>query len=235
MNEAVIKFKKSIFTVDTFDDAGESVLAEIFKYREYRRADEVIISARSEEYIVDAGAHLGFFALYARALNPSVKIVCLEPNEKNFLILQDNISRNNVKKIIELNIGLAPESGKRNFSISNDSHDSKMIGDRGDSFDEFYSKQTKSLADLITSHKIKKIALLKMDIEGVEFEIIKKTNDDVYESISNIIMEYHDYAKDSHRIIEKILRQKGFSVEIFPSKFEKKLGFIFARNKRIKK
>ncbi len=235
MKEAVIKFKQSIFTVDTCDEAGQSVLAEIFKYREYRRADEAIISASDDEYIVDAGAHFGFFALYARALNPDVQIICLEPNEKNFLILQNNISKNKIKKINALNIGLSSKSGKRKFTVSNDSHDSKMVGDNEEFEGGFYSKQTESLANLVVDNKIKKIALLKMDIEGAEFEIIKNAHDNDFDSVLNIVMEYHNCEKDSYRIIEQNLRQKGFSVEIFPSKFDNKLGFIFARNKRIKK
>lgn len=234
MNETVIKFKQSTFTVDTCDEAGQSVLAEIFKYREYRRVDEVIMSASDDEYIIDAGAHFGFFALYARVLNPDVQIICLEPNENNFLILKNNIIRNKLKKITALNIGLSSKFGKRKFTVSNDSHDSKMVGDNEEFEGEFYSKQTESLANLVVDNKIKKIALLKMDIEGAEFEIIKNAHDDDFGSVSNIIMEYHNYSKDSHRIIEQCLRQKGFSVEIFPSKFDNKLGFIFARNKRIK-
>lgn len=234
MNEAVIKFKQSIFTVDTCDEAGQSVLAEIFKHHEYRRADDVIISATTSEYIVDAGAHFGFFALYARALNPHVKIICLEPNEKNFSILESNISKNKVTKITSLNCGLASISGERKFTISDDSHDSKMIGEDDEFEGEFYSKQVISLPDLMIDNKIKKIALLKMDIEGAEFEIIKNADGNDFDSVAHMIMEYHNYSKDSHRIIERSLRQKGFSVEIFPSKFDNKLGFIFARNKKIK-
>jgi hypothetical protein len=30
-----------------------------------------------------------------------------------------------------------------------------------------------------------------------------------------------------------MLREHGFSVQVFPSRFDKKLGFIFALNKRL--
>jgi hypothetical protein len=46
-------------------------------------------------------------------------------------------------------------------------------------------------------------------------------------------MEYHNYSGLNYKSIEIQLRENGFGVQIFPSKFDKKMGFIFAKNKRI--
>ncbi len=56
--------------------------------------------------------------------------------------------------------------------------------------------------------------------------------------IEHIFLEYHtDAAQEyaNHEYLSNLMREHGFSVEHFPSKFDKKLGFLLARNKRIKK
>lgn len=231
MSERIIKFKNSIYTVDALDEAGQSVVAEIFKHREYRQAETAIIEAKANECILDIGAHLGFFALYTRSLNPQAQIICLEPNKKNFEILKNNLKKNKIQNIVLLNMGLAADSGERQFSVSSDSHNSRMISVKNENIKHCVCK-TISFSDLVAECNIKIISLLKMDIEGAEFEIIENMNKDDFALIKNIIFEYHNSVKNNHKKLEKILRERGFSVQIFPSKFDKKLGFIFAQNKK---
>ena len=43
--------------------------------------------------------------------------------------------------------------------------------------------------------------------------------------------QYHR-GREKSREIEEKLRTNGFTVQVFPSKFDKTMGFIFAHNKR---
>ncbi len=92
--------------------------------------------------------------------------------------------------------------------------------------------KTISLSDLLVKFKIKKISLLKMDIEGEENNLLPDWDDRIFKKIGAIIMEYHNEHKDDYKKMEEILQQHGFGVQIFPSRFDKKLGFLFATNKR---
>ena len=75
--------------IDLRDEADRSVFNEIFKFGEYRIAEEAIRGAAYP--ILDIGAHAGFFSLYCHAQNPKVKIFALEPEPENYKFLQKNL------------------------------------------------------------------------------------------------------------------------------------------------
>jgi FkbM family methyltransferase len=233
MNDRVIKFEGAEYQVYVKDAAGESVLAEIFKHREYRRAEKVIGAA--ENPIIDAGAHLGLFAIYARALNPKVLIYSLEPEKNNFAILQNNLARNHLSGIVALNSALAAKTGRGTLLVSPDSHNHRLIGGKARSDGSTAPVSVVAFSDLCDKLSLTAVSLLKMDIEETETDVIESLSANDFLKIHAMIFEYHNRNKNGHKRLERILRENGFSVEIFPSKFEKRLGFIFAVNKRIKK
>jgi hypothetical protein len=71
-----------------------------------------------------------------------------------------------------------------------------------------------------------------MDIEGGEYEIFENLSAEDLGKVKNIILEYHNYRGRNYKEIENILRKSGFDAQVFPSGFEKNLGFLLARNKR---
>lgn len=233
MSYKAVKFTGKDYLMDVKDAAGESVLAEIFKHREYRSAEPIIRSATDP--IIDAGAHLGFFTTYARALNDEVVIYALEPEKNNFIILKQNFERNGLKGIVTVEKALAGNSGHGTLLISPDSHNHRLLGDGESPSGKTVPVKTVSFPDLCEEYDISAISLLKMDIEGAEIYTVESLSRKDFEKIRAIIFEYHDTGNGDHKQTEKILRENGFSAESFPSKFDKNLGFIMARNKRYKK
>ncbi|MDO8499573.1 MAG: FkbM family methyltransferase [bacterium] len=227
-----IKFKDKIYQLDIRDAVDTSVLAEIFKHREYRAVEDVIATA--SDAIIDVGAHAGFFSLYARALNPTVKIFALEPEPKNFTTLGQHIKNNHLIGIKPLAVALAGVSGDRELLPAPDSHNHRLVLLSPDNIKNKTTLpvQALSFTDFCAQNKIKQVALIKMDIEGGEYEVIDFMTDADFARVACIIMEYHDWADFSHEAIDRKLRINGFGVQIFPSKFDKKMGFLLARNKR---
>lgn len=217
------------YKINLRDEADKSVFNEIFKFREYRSAEKIIETAKNA--IVDAGAHAGFFTIYARSLNPLVKIVALEPELNNLSDLADHIEENNLENLEILNYALAKESGKRFLLLSNDSHNHRLSGSKESVAQKpNVAVEAISLPDLL--NEVKKISLLKMDIEGGEFEIIENLTNEIAGKIGAIILEYHDSKVTTHKSLESKLRELGFSVETHPSQFDRTMGFILARNKK---
>lgn len=228
-----IKFQNKTFDIFLRPDADESVVAEIFNWQEYRAAEDVIKKSRFP--IVDIGAHIGIFSLYVKALNPVGEIYALEPEEENFALLKKNISGNDLEDIKIFRVAMTGESGERKLILEADSINHHLLD--SDSEDEIEEKkcvkvQGISFRDFLRKNNISKISLLKMDIEGGEYEIFESMSADDFGKVQNAILEYHNYGGRSYKEVEKIFRQNGFSVQIFPSQFEKDLGFILARNKR---
>ena len=75
--------------------------------------------------------------------------------------------------------------------------------------------------------------VIKMDIEGGEYEVFKHSTLEELSKIKAIIMEYHTLPGKNYQAIEQKLRENGFGVQTHPSRFDKTMGFLFATNKRI--
>jgi FkbM family methyltransferase len=231
VNSAEIKFENKTIKGIWRDTADESVWNEIFKYREYRACDDVIRNAR---IIFDIGAHAGFFALYSKALNKDVDVVCVEPNEDNVNAMEANFKLNNVLSAIKIiKAGLVPRDGDYCLEISNDSHNHKVVN-----VDDRQSKKAYKLihsitfSDLMSVCKCSQVDLVKIDIEGSEKRLFEIWDDVDWKGIKNLIFEYHNGHGTGVRLAG-ILRKRGFSASIYPSQFDKTMGIIFAKNKRI--
>jgi FkbM family methyltransferase len=225
-----IKFLNSKFNLDLKDEVDRSVANEIFKFREYRVVEPIIKLA--ERHIFDVGAHIGLFSLYVRAFNKTVPIIAFEPEPGNFKRLARTMTENNVESIQLEPKALAYQTKKRQLIISVDSHNHKLSNSSMSEIDEkAILVEAVSLKDYCLKNNIKKIALIKIDIEGGEFELLRSWGQDDFDKIDALILEYHNTPMASHKELLDILRKSKFGVQIFPSQFDRKLGFIFAQKK----
>lgn len=209
------------------DEADRSVWAEIFDHQEYRAAEERLKGAR---VIFDIGAHAGFFALYARALNPKAKIVCVEPEQNNIDAIRDHLKKNNKQVgVLIIEGALASKSGTYGLMVARDSHNHQVT-----SMDKApkgaRQVQGFTLKELIKEASVDCVDLLKMDIEGAEMDIVLKWGQQDFALIKSLILEYHGGPSSAARL-RGILKKNGFGVQVFPSKFDAKMGILFARKK----
>lgn len=228
MQHVNFDLNKRKLAVDLRDEADRSVFNEIFKYKEYRIAEEAIKNARHP--ILDIGAHAGFFSLYCHVQNPKAKIFALEPEPENFKFLQKNLKMNKVRTVKSELAAMGGASGKRRLELTPDSHNHRLLESGRMSKNKSIEVQCYSLADFCGKNKIKKVSLLKMDIEGGEKEVFSGMSPSDFMMVNCIILEYHNNSERTR--IEARLRENGFGVQIFPSHFDKTMGFLFANNKR---
>ena len=241
MQKVNLKLSSRQWQVYLRDEADQSVFNEIFKLKEYRAADEAIKSAKFP--ILDVGAHAGFFSIYCRALNKKVKIYAVEPEPNNLKLIKQHLVENKILGIKVVAGALAAKSENRQLILSADSHNHQLAGassSQGLFLDFVDPKDTEqtlvvaafSFADFCKKNKVKKISLLKIDIEGGEYELFNSMNEDDFYMVNFIILEYHR-GSEYKSIVEK-LRANGFGVQVFPSHFDKTMGFVWANNKRFK-
>jgi FkbM family methyltransferase len=225
-----IKFNNQKFGLMISDEADRSVVSEIFKHHEYRIADEAISKAK---IIVDVGAHRGYFAIYCRALNSQAKIFCIEPEKNNLEVLRKHIKLNKLKKITVIAAALSDYSGEGELVVKADSHN-HFLGDAPTSTEITQKVSTYTFSNFCAENKISNIDLLKMDIEGGEYRVFSVFSPLDFVRVKNLVMEYHNFKDRNYKSIESLLRENGFGVQVFPSKFDKTMGFLFAHNKRVK-
>lgn len=215
------------------DEVDQSVCNEIFKLKEYRSADDVVKSAKHA--IVDVGAHAGFFSLYCRSLNKKVKIYAIEPEPGNLKLLKQHLVENKILGVKIILGAIASQTGVRQLILSAGSHNHHLAEPSfrdEDVAEKKITVQAFSFTDFCKQNKIKKISLLKMDIEGGEYELFDSMTGDDFAMVNYVILEYHRGSE--HKVLAEKLRENGFGVQVFPSHLDKTMGFIWANNKRYK-
>lgn len=231
MKQRTINFHNQSLKVYERDDADASVVAEIFRLQEYRKAEEVIRNAKNP--ICDIGAHAGFFTLYCRALNPTVPIIALEPEEHNVVMLERHCKENHIAGVQMIKGALGGVSDKKGLlRIMPDNHNHYLVKTK-EKDHTTVSTPIFCWGDVLKETGYTRSSLLKVDIEGGEYDVFESFSDKDFASIDALIMEYHIIGRHDYKEIEQQLREHGFGVEIFPSRFDKSMGFLWAHNKRI--
>jgi FkbM family methyltransferase len=137
--------------------------------------------------VVDAGANFGRFS-QAIVNRHSCEIIAIEPEESNFT----NNSPNS--RIILKRVALAGKSGKAILSIDVDSTAHRLSGDTPLNGDEFQEVECQTLEAILTEAEWETLDLLKLDIEGMEWEVFASLSDSQLSCFVQITVEFHDFA-----------------------------------------
>ena len=161
---------------------------------------------RSGERIVDGGANVGAFAVLAARAGGVV--TAYEPHPETFRHLERNTAGLEVRCVqaalvadaTALTVALAVGGGS-------DTH--HHVGEGG----EAVRVPALSLANAIGEG----CDLLKLDVEGSEFELLLETDGHVLSRARRIACEVHPWAGDG-RVLAERLRAAGYRVEVRPKR-----------------
>jgi FkbM family methyltransferase len=172
--------------------------------------------------IIDIGAHIGGFTLYAAAHAPNARIIAFEPEPSNARVLRQNIADNHLDaRIVAEQKAVAGTRGMltlhRTFaSTSSGGHSLIDYAHEGDDI----PVDAITLADMFREHDIQHCDFLKIDCEGAEYDILYGLSDELYRTINFIALEYHHFSpnpKHTGPPLRAHLETKGFTV-MTPSK-----------------
>jgi len=152
--------------------------------------------------VVDAGGHIGTFALLARSAFPQARVLSFEPDPANFALLQANIRRNNADVQIQ-ECALADFEG-----ISRLDGPSSM--GRRINAELGAEVRVQRLSRLVDLRSIDCL-LIKIDVEGSEWRILDDCVPHLPES-TTIFIETHGGISDLSRIAE-LASKAGFEFE----------------------
>ena len=170
---------------------------------------------KEEPTIVDLGAHIGMSVLYFKMLFPKAKIIAYEPILANFVLLEKNIRENQLEGVELIRAVVAPKSGS--LVIHEPSGEGAWKSGAGIIPRGWKNIQdgTEIRVEAIGIREIlqNKVDFLKMDIEGMEYEVIRNMGPNIG-NVGSMLVEVHP--RKDHRIeeIEKTLTQSGFELEI---------------------
>ena len=197
--------KGHIYAVRTnTEDFG--IINEVFIVKEYHKLLRFI---KNNSVIIDIGAQIGVFSIFAAKKNKNVKIYSYEPFEKNFNLLKRNISLNNLDNIYVFKQGIAGEKGRKELFISEENTGGHSFYAKGN---KKVIIETITLKDVFEKNKIGACDFLKIDCEGAEYEILYNTPLKYLEKIKSITLEYHKNGNVDE--LQRFLEKARFNIEI---------------------
>lgn len=192
---------------------------EIFGENSYYLELESLEDTQDRPRIIDAGAHIGLATLYFKTIFPTAKITAYEPVMANFALLEKNVEANQLENVEIKRLAVAPKTGKLKLYEPIESEAWKSgagiipKGWRGVQHTREVEVEARGIQEILQEQ----IDIFKMDIEGMEYEIVRNAKP-YLRNVKNWIIEAHP--RKDHRVdeITKILLQNGYRVEQFKDK-----------------
>jgi FkbM family methyltransferase len=182
---------------------------EIFLREEYGRVADGAT-------ILDIGANIGTFSVYAGIGARAVRIFSYEPMPDYFSLMEQNVRRNRLDDRVKcFNCAVAGNAGTRQLTIDSATFMFPTLTSAlGDGSGRQIDIPCTTLSDIIEANSINRVDLLKMDCEGSEYEILYGAPKRCFEQIREIRMEYHNMAGDRHNgtALADFLSEHGYEI-----------------------
>jgi FkbM family methyltransferase len=159
----------------------------------FPHADEVVLNDFAEIYIenhylagfayrpiedgavvLDCGANIGAFAVFAARLAADVRVLAFEPEPKTFVVLKRNVELNQLSDRVEcLPFGLSNKAEVKTLLLNPDCFTTHHFADVtgvavGTSQSVSLQIQCVTIDEIMAQRKIARCDLIKMDVEGSE-------------------------------------------------------------------
>jgi FkbM family methyltransferase len=128
---------------------------------------------QNKQTIIDVGANLGYYTLNFAKKNPDGNIIAFEPYHVNHNVLTENVSLNKFKNISCFQMGLGASNTTSHLSRINDRNLGMVQINNNQIHNNTNSINITTLDYFLTQENISQIDLIKVDIEGYEYEFLK--------------------------------------------------------------
>jgi FkbM family methyltransferase len=196
-------------------------LTHVWLIEEYKKSGFQI---NQNDIVLDIGAHIGLFTLYASQFCTNGLIYSFEPMKDNYELLLENIKSNNLEQVKFFNLAVSNSNDPIKLYINDDESGHSMFSQSSQNL----MVNSISLKRIFDDNQIEHCDFLKLDCEGAEYEIIKNLPLSYFEKIDKMVIEYHMADSNPELLIElkEILTNQNFKIEIktlFPN-----IGFLYA-------
>lgn len=187
----------------------KAVFKEVWVKDLYGRHDFNIDNA---DTIIDIGAHIGLFSVYAATKSQLGKVYAFEPFGENFELLQMNLNNNSISNVVAEEVAIDKENGISKLYLSPDNNTGGHSFHLKKNSGYFVDVATLSLASVVEKYELSVIDYLKMDCEGAEFEILYNTTRESLAIVQKLVLECHPYNDYTVEEMKNYLCENGFSV-----------------------
>lgn len=163
--------------------------------------------------IIDCGANIGLSVIYFKKQYPGAKVIAFEPDSTNFDLLTANVASQHLQDVALHK--QAVWTANTQLQFYNEGSMSSRIGDAvtnsGVESHSMVNVDATRLYDWLAGP----VDLLKIDIEGAEYAVIKDIESRLH-LVQYLFLEYHGLFSENHKLEEMLalIRRNGFSYYI---------------------
>lgn len=169
-----------------------------------------------DSIVLDLGANIGVFSIYATTTARDVRVYAYEPFPEFCALLEENVRLNQREETVQaFNCAVASEMGVRDLFVqSGEFFFPTLVDTTGGERQERVVVCSTTLAEIMKSHHLDHVDLLKMDCEGAEYEILYTAPSSYLERIAEIRMEYHNLDSSERNLegLKRFFTRTGFTV-----------------------
>lgn len=165
------------------------------------------VTVEPGDVILDIGAHVGVFSIYAAKKWPEARVIAYEPSPTNYARLIRNIEAAGVTNIEPHNLAVTADGRdiELSYERSNSGGASALRKVNGHLIEKAKSTTLDTIIDELSGPflgEIKRVRFLKIDCEGAEHSVLTTTN--YLDRVDYLSGEFH---------INSTLEQQGHSIE----------------------
>jgi FkbM family methyltransferase len=182
----------------------ETWTENVYRIHQWQFAEDAVF--------VDIGANVGSVSLFVDNFNKDredkIRVFAIEPEPHNLSLLQKNIENNPVENVTVINKAIWHQN--KEVLITNRGGNSSIFEIEG-------IEQTKiqaiTLEKLFKENNIKHVDVMKIDIEGAEFDLIINAPEKTLAKIKYITLEFDKSFDGKFGImVEKLAKQFGLEI-----------------------
>ncbi len=165
--------------------------------------------------IIDAGANVGSSAVFFKDVFPDAKLICIEPEHQNQLMLKKNMALNRFTDVVFIEGGLWDKDEvleiQNGFRGSREKELSFSLAERQSNDSTSNTIKGYTLETILNDHHLQHADILKIDIEGAEARLFRS-----FEQTAKLLgltkilaIELHDECIDRF-VFTQMVEQAGY-------------------------
>lgn len=210
----------------------EGFLQHAIEHEDYTKNE---FALRDSDTVVDVGANIGAFAVYAARQVRRGRVIAFEPASDNYALLERNAALNGLTNLTPVRAAVAGKSGSITLYRAQGSGAHSTTAGRLSATTGTEQVEALTLEEVFRRYDIGTCQLLKLNCEGAEFEILYGAPDSILERVDRIAMEYHAVENKRQKANELVgyLCDHGFEVVDYIDYVGLDCGFLSVKRRQV--